>query len=232
MEKITRRRLEFLKQLAELFRSKGEAVHYSALAESMQVGNVTAYEMLRLLEEQDLVASAYQRDQEQPGPGRSAVVFQPTAQALQLIRHQQEGESEIREWQRARNWILKKIHHEHADSYSALLDDLMKRIPQQPSSIGYLTEMVTALVLGINSLRDIAPLRNILVRFEMPGEQFLNTLPGIGIGLSMVSDLNQQISKLYLSQADKFQSLISDLSRHNRRQLAEFTRELLDLVNA
>ena len=52
-------------------------IHYSALAEHLGVSKITAYDMLRHLEEKGYISSHYQLEDEKTGPGRSKVVFSP-----------------------------------------------------------------------------------------------------------------------------------------------------------
>lgn len=49
--RLSRRQQEVLSKLLDLYHEGGEPIHYATLAKHLGVGPVSAYEMLRLLEE-------------------------------------------------------------------------------------------------------------------------------------------------------------------------------------
>ena len=79
--KLTRRQETFIRNLMDLSRELQGPIHYSMLAERTGVSRITAYDMLRLLEEKGFVRSDYQLAEGKSGPGRSEIVFWPTEQA-------------------------------------------------------------------------------------------------------------------------------------------------------
>jgi predicted ArsR family transcriptional regulator len=80
--RLTYRQQQFLRQFLDLFQEMRRPVHYAAIAERLGVGKVTAYEMLRLLEERGLVAVEYQTNPDKHGPGRPSVFFYPTQEPI------------------------------------------------------------------------------------------------------------------------------------------------------
>ena len=48
--KLTRRQHQFLSQFLDFYHEVEQPIHYPDLADRLGIGNVTAYEMLRLLE--------------------------------------------------------------------------------------------------------------------------------------------------------------------------------------
>jgi hypothetical protein len=50
--KLTRRQQQFLSQFLDFYHEEEQPIHYPDLADRLGIGNVTAYEMLRLLEDQ------------------------------------------------------------------------------------------------------------------------------------------------------------------------------------
>jgi len=233
VKQLTRRQQEFLSKLLDLYRQEGEPIHYSTVAEHLGVGRVTAYEMLRLLEDRGLVQLEYQRPKELRGPGRSSVVFRPTPLAARTLADLAGGGLGEELWERAKTRILEQLRAGRASGYETLLDELLARLPEQRSPIIYLTEMVTAIVLSLNSLKDVAEARGmtkILSNIGLPGEIGLSALAGLGAGLSLVERANRRIAKALLVQVNKYHSNLSELSTENRRRLAEFTREVLKIV--
>ncbi len=61
-----------------------EPIHYTTVAEQLNLSKYTAYDMLRLLEEKGYVESVYETRGE--GPGRASVLFQPTQKAKETFK--------------------------------------------------------------------------------------------------------------------------------------------------
>ncbi|MHB0874615.1 MAG: helix-turn-helix domain-containing protein, partial [Anaerolineae bacterium] len=92
---LTGRQREFLGKFLDLYCEADHPLHYAAVAERLNVGKISAYDMLRLLEEKGLLISEYVLP---PGrsAGRSSIVFRPTPKATALMA-QLAGE----DWERA-----------------------------------------------------------------------------------------------------------------------------------
>ncbi len=233
MKILTRRQQEFLGKLLDLYHQEGESIHYSVLAKSLGVGKVTAYEMLRLLEDRGLVQVEYQRPENRSGPGRSTVVFRPTALAAATLSELTGGDWDEEEWEQAKLRVLKQLRAGKVGGYETLLNDLLARLPDQRSPIIYLAEMITATVLGLHSLKDIAEthsLMRILRNLGLPGEVGLSALTGFSASLSLVERVNRQVASVLLKQTKKYQRFLSEMSAENQRRLAEFTREVVRIV--
>ncbi len=233
MKPLTKRQKEFLRGLIDLHGKAKEAIHYPLLAERLGVAKVTAYEMLRRLEQRGLAEAAYHRPDGVQGPGRASVVFVPTADGIDSLLGAREDDPAPGEWELARSRILEKLHDAKKAGYEALLEDLVFRLQPHQSPLVYLTEMATAIVLGLHTLREdleTRTLRSLLSSIGLPGEGGLSALGGLGAGLSMVERLNKRIAHAFQAQISKYQALLGDLSRANRRRLVDFTQELVDVV--
>jgi predicted ArsR family transcriptional regulator len=232
-KRLTRRQQEFLRTLIELHRQTGEAVHYTIVAEHLKVGRVSAYEMLRLLEQRGLAQREFLRHEEARGPGRSPVSFRPTALGETALADQDTPVRISEEWLKVKNQILEKLHGSETRGHEDFLKELLDRIPRRRSPEVYLAETVTALVLGLESLREFAEaqqIRNKLEKIGLPGELDLAAIPGLSVGLSLVDRFNKQVSGVLLNQSNKFQNRLSELSAEKRRLLAEFTREVVKTI--
>ena len=105
-KKLTRRQHQFLSQFLDMYQEFDKPVHYVALAERLDIGKVTAYEMLRLLEKSELVKSEFHLPAGDRGPGRSIVLFQPTQNAIELINQLSEGAGDAEDWENTKAQIL------------------------------------------------------------------------------------------------------------------------------
>jgi len=233
VKKLTRRQQDFLSKFLNLYTEGHEPLHYSAVAEHLGVGNVTAYEMLRLLEEHGLVEAEYQLPAGSRGPGRASVVFRPTPLAAQVLARLAGGDVNQREWETVKEHILRQIETHQAEDYESLLEELLARMPGQRSPVIYAAEMITAIVLGLESLRNTAEahgLRDRLREIGKVGEMGLSVFVGLGIGLCAVERINRRLAGFLLMQSGRFQSALSELSDENRRRLTEFIQQVIQVM--
>lgn len=235
MGKLTRRQSEFLSQFLEQYQQANQALHYTDLAETLDLGKVTVYEMLRLLEERGYVRSEYHLPEGDRGPGRSTVHFRPTQKALTLHPHLEGENQDMESWEEAANHILDQLEKIRPKGYETYLQDLIDKLPKTKSPLVYLTEMSTAIILALGSLKERAetspPLQR-LYSLGLPGEIDLSALPGIGISLGLVERVNQQVAEFLSEQSGKYQTLLEHLGQEKQRLLREFTRQVSHIVFA
>src|SRR5512139_2247864 len=117
---LTHRQQQFLSDFLDLFRELDQPVHYSQVAKRLDVGKVTAYEMLRLLEERGLVRAEYQPNPVQSGPGRSMVLFSPTQAGRQVIAMLAGDSGDLEDWQAARERLLQQVREGKVGGYDSL----------------------------------------------------------------------------------------------------------------
>jgi len=234
-KKLTRRQQEFLTKFLDLHQEMDGPIHYAALAECLGVGNVTAYEMLRLLEERGLVEAEYHLPEGDRGPGRSSVLFRPTPKAERALQILNGGSASDKDWDGVKKRILSQLKEHQAAGYETFLDELLSRLPDQPSPLVFLTEMNTAIILALHSLQERAgtfdPLKK-LNRIGLPGEIDLSAVPGIGLSLPLAEQINKKISSALSAQAGRYQAGLAQLSEEKRLLLSEFTRRISRIVRS
>jgi predicted ArsR family transcriptional regulator len=126
-KKITRRQHQFLSQFLDMYQEIDKPIHYVAFAKRLDIGKVTAYEMLRLLEKRGLVEVEYHLPPGDRGPGRSTVLFQPTQKAIQLINQLSEGTVDSEAWESARTRILQRLLDGKVDGYDNLISSVYSK---------------------------------------------------------------------------------------------------------
>lgn len=154
MVDLTKRQEEFVRNLVELYRQDRSAVHYTELAERLGVSRFTAYDMLRLLEEKGLVASRYELDEERGGPGRSTVVYEPTAAAHALMGHLLGAEND---WLAIRRRI-DALAAKGLPGTEELAQEILARMPvEEEAEVAYCAEVMTvgALRLGTQARQQL-----------------------------------------------------------------------------
>ena len=233
--KLTHRQQQFLGQFLDIYREMEHPVHYVAVAERLGISKVTAYEMLRLLEEKGLVRAEYESNPDQHGPGRPTVFFYPTQEANRLLAELAGNPSDLEDWQVAKEHILEQLREGQAGGYEDLLSNLLLRIPDRRSPLIYVTELITAMILMLATIREAPEVRALMERLHrigLPQEIGLSVLSGIGMLLSVLEHKNRRSSTILLAQISKYEDALSQLSEESRRQLGEFTREVVQIFSS
>jgi DNA-binding MarR family transcriptional regulator len=231
--KLTGRQQAFLGDFLDLYQAEKDSLHYTAVAERLGIGRITAYDMLRLLEEKGLVTSEYIVPAS--GPGRSSIVFRPSEQGKCLMR-QLAGEAWDREeWETVKAHIIQALLAGQGSGYESLLEEILARLPERKVPLVYTAEMVTAIILSLHQLREEAPSSKLWERLRdlgLPEEVGLNALSGLAVGLSLVERANRRLTRKLLSATRQYQDYLADLSAESRRRLSEFTAEVMRIVGA
>ena len=225
--KLTGRQRESLDKFLDFYREADQPLHYAAVAERLGVSKITAYDMLRLLEEKGLVISEYVLP---PGrsAGRSSVVFRPAPKADELMVQLAGEHWERAEWQEVKERILESLRAGRGRDCEPLLDEILLRLDEQGSPLVAAAEMVTAMVLALSQLGKEAEARglsDLLRSLGFPGEMGLSALAGLTVGLSLVERTNRRLATRLLSQVQQYQDNLARLSVENKRRLSDFARE-------
>ena len=234
-KKLTHRQQQFLGQFLDIYREMEHSVHYVAVAEQLGISKVTAYEMLRLLEEKGLVRAEYQSDPDQHGPGRPTVFFYPTQEANRLLAELADNPADIEDWQVVKEQILQQLRHGKAGGYKELLSNLLLRIPEKRSPLIFVTELITAVILMLTTIQDTPEIRALLERLHqigLPQKINLSVMSGIAMFLSVIERANRRYSTILLAQFSRYEDALSQLSEERQRQLGEFTREVVQILSS
>jgi len=232
--KLTGRQQSFLKDFLDLYRQENAPLHYVMVAERLDVGKVTAYDMLRILEEKGLVSSEYVLPPERSGAGRSTIVFRPTTKAADVFSDLVGEEWEQTSWEEVKDHILQTLRDEKGGDYEELLDELLLRLDEQSSPLVATAEMVTAVVLGVRQLQENVTSNGFNQRLEamgFPGELGLEALGGLTVGLSFVERINRKLIVKLVRQVKSYEANLARLSKINRRRLVDFAQEVWQVTN-
>jgi len=223
--KLTGRQRQFLNRFLDLYREARQPVHYSTVAEELGVSPMTAYDMLRLLEERGLVISEYVLRGQRPG--RSTIVFRPTEKATALMS-QLAGEGwDEEEWEGVKERILQALRDRGTD-YQNLLEEILLRIPKRRSPMLYVAEMITAVLLHLHQLKEEAKGSSLLESLRALG--LPSELAGLTLGLTFVERANRRITSRLLSYSRKYQEYLARLSTESRQRLSDFAQEVMKTV--
>jgi hypothetical protein len=227
---MTERQRAFLQQFWELYREVKAPLHYSVVAEKLKISNISAYDMLRLLKKQGMVASQYLLPKKHRGPGRSTIVFYPTQRAVALLSPALPDETE---WEELKERILQALRKGKGE-YDQMLDELLSRIPQRKSPMLYSTEMIAAIVLQMCQLREDARagLLQHTQKLMRAGESGLNALAGLPLGLTLVEEADPGLTHKLLSYVEGYQEYLAKLSAESKKALSDFFLEAVKAVEA
>ena len=150
---LTFRQKAFLSRVLDVYREAREPLHYSVVAERLGVSNSTAYDMLRLLEKKGLVACEYVTPKATPGPGRSSILFSPTAKAMDIYSGLAGEDVEQEDWEEVKTHILTKLKRTNVSDYDDLLRDLLAVMPEARSPLVVCAEIITALLIDVREAR-------------------------------------------------------------------------------
>ena len=229
--KLSPRQRDFLSNLLDLHREAEAPVHYVDVARALDVRPVTAYEMLRLLEEKGLVRSETVRPQGHKS--RSVVVFSPTEKATALLAELGGHTLSKQEWEEAKAGILRALEAGKGTDHQSLLDELLLRIPERKTPLLFGADMVTAIILAFYELRDMAAAKKIfpsLRWFGPPGWVVLYSLAGFSLALSLVEKANRRTTSLLLGYSQQFRQHLDDLTGKDKTRLSDFVYEVLQAV--
>jgi len=230
--KLTGRQRAFLSQFLDLYREAREPLHYTDVARHLEVSKITAYDMLRLLEERGLVQSEYILRGKGQGAGRSSIVFRPSLRADALFAELTGRAAEWEEWETAKRHILEALEAGE-EGYQDLLEEILARLPSRKSPMLYAAEMITAIILSLHQLREeasAAGLFDTLRSLGLPGAVGLSALAGLTLGLSFVERINRRLVSLLLSYTARYQEILSRLSAENLQRLSNFAGEVMRIV--
>lgn len=233
--KLTYRQQQFLSQFLDIYREIDRPVHYVTVAKRLEIGKVTAYEMLRLLEERGLVRAEYHSKPEQRGPGRATVLFYPTQEAGRVTNELAGNTTYLNDWEVVKNRVLQQLREGKARGYEEMLSNLLVRLPEPQSPLIYITELTTAMILMLATISKAPEIRTLmerLGRIGLPQEIGLSALSGVGLALSVLERINRRTSTILLAQINKYEDVLSQLSEENRRRLGDFAREVILILSS
>jgi hypothetical protein len=233
MGKLTPRQRTFLRELIGLYRAEGRPVHYSQVAARLGVNRFSAYDMLKLLEEKGLTRADYILDGHNAGPGRSQVVFSPTAQAFSFLSHADEERGVLDDWMTMKERVLSRIRDTREVAYRDLLQEILARLPERRAPLTYCTEMIAALLLNLNRVKSkvigVNPFEA-LETLTAKGELGLGALAGLSLGSALAGATDRSDRRLVEALYDgvqRYQDSLSALNEDSKRRLSEFIQEAI-----
>jgi len=222
---LTFRQKAFLGKILDVYREMQGPFHYSVIAERLGLSPSTAYDMLKLLEQKGMVASEYATPKATAGPGRSSVLFSPTAKTTELFSRLAGDSHDDEQWEDVKARILASLREGKASEYNGLLRELLARMPEPKSSLVHCAEVITVLLLTLRETKHTfgrrSPVSQLLgTRVSRMG---MSILAGLALGLCLADRGVQQRLSGFQQHMRKYEKSLGELSPENLRLLHRFT---------
>jgi len=222
---LTFRQKAFLGKILDVYQEMQGSFHYSVIAERLGLSPSTAYDMLKLLEQKGMVSSQYATPKVTSGPGRSSVLFSPTAKTTELFSRLAGESQEQEEWEDVKARILASLREGKASEYNGLLRELLARMPEPKSSLVHCAEVITALLLTLRETKHTfgrrSPVSQLLgTRVSRMG---MSILAGLALGLCLADRGVQHRLSGFQQHMRKYEKSLGELSPENLRLLHRFT---------
>lgn len=218
---LTKRRMQFLRKLMDLYQKTKLPIHYEALAKSVGVSKWTAYDMLKEIEKLGFVSRSYEVNPKETG--RSQVMFVPTSKASELLESQLRNDVfDPAEWNRTvanLSKLLKDLKHV---SLQEALRKMTDEISKMNKRLHYCAYTMGLLLVH---LKKLGGKTESLIRQTMqkaPSKEsgitmFIGTVLGTAI-----QTLNEEVSAEISELASRLLKSVKDLSREESEVLYDF----------
>jgi len=224
--KLTGRQQQFFGDFLDLYKESNQALHYSDVAGRVGVSPMTAYDMLRLLEDRGLLLSEYVLPSN--GRGRSSIVFRPTSTTSVGMGQLAGADWDRDEWNAVREHIISELRAGRGSDYQDVLEHLLLRIPERKSPMLYVADMITAVLIQLHQLTKDARDSSVLESLRSMG--LTTQLSGLTVGLNFAERANRRITSTLLNYTNKYQDHLSRLSGEAKQRLSDFAEEVMRIV--
>ena len=228
---LTRRQEAFIHKLLDLYREIKDAVHYTLVAERLDVSKFTAYDMLRLLEKKGYVTSEYALDPHKSGPGRSTILFRPTEKAQALLHHLGGDTPESADWTQIKTRVVEKVRQRRFED-SELAKAILARAPSNiEDEVEYCADVIAVLALRLRTRAGRRALAHFLFDVLHEGELAdplnLSLVPGLALGLDADEADEPDLMRRLAARVHRYQVLVQAMDTLARRRLAKRLHHIL-----
>ena len=222
---LSKRRLQFLDQLVEMYQEQGLPVHYEALAKAIGVSKWTAYDMLKEIEKSGYIKRSYEVNSKETG--RSQVVFTPTEKATELFMHQRSTAASHENWEESLQSIQEMLNNLKHTSMQDLMTRMLEEIPQRRSNLefcGYILGILIVYLKKVGGQTEfiIQRLINTTSNHHSSLLMFVGTILG-----TILQTMSDEISSEIVELVSTYVMMIGNLSNEEQALLSDFVSEAL-----
>lgn len=228
--RITRRRIDFLKKIKQLYEATNLPVHYARVAELLGVSKWSAYEMLKTLEKEGFLASQYEVNQGEKFPGRAMVLFAPTRLAdLVLSGKDLEEKAPLKEWRQVKERLLSLYEELKMTNPKELIEQLMAELPGLERPLIFSAYMIALLIAQLQTLseKSLGLVKNVVLGAAKT-ETGLAMFAGVAMGSMLKTATQFPLLSQIVSHLDRFQDNLAELNQSEQALLMDFLEEALE----
>lgn len=224
---LTRRKLDFLKTIKQLYESNRLPVHYVQVAQLLGISKWSAYEMLKKLEKDGLVSSQYEVNQGEKYPGRAMVLFSPT-HLLDKILSGNVLEEPAREWRQIKERLLNMCEGLKKENAKELVKQLLAELPGIGHPMFFSAYVLTILVAQLHTLSESSSrlIKNLIQDAVNPQSGLAMFVGAVVASVPKIASRVNPLSQL-LGCLPGFQRNLALLNHSEQLQLMDFLGDAL-----
>ncbi|HWQ73851.1 MAG TPA: hypothetical protein VN441_00930 [Syntrophomonas sp.] len=227
---ITKRRLDFLKIIKQLYEATGLPVHYARVAEVLGVSKWSAYEMLKNLEIDGFLHRQYEVNQVEKNPGRAMVMFLPTNKLEEVLSEQTPASKPAnREWQQEKERLLSLFDEVKKGGGKTLLEQFVTELPSLENPLVSCAYVITLVFSQLHSLSEnsLRLLKDLAVEARK-GPVGLAMFVGTVFGSLLKSAEPFSVIGQLTEHFSEFQNNLTSLTQSEERFLMDFLEAALN----
>lgn len=232
-KKLTRRQQQFLLQFLDLYREMNHPVHYNFVAERLNIGKISVYEMLRLLEYNGYVKAEFEATGKREGPGRPSVLFYPTRQAFEQTQRLAVVPSEMEQWRLEKDRILDQLRKNNPAEMENLARSLFSNLTENEPPLLSVTRNISLLLISLSLMPMTPRLKSLLSQLAhigIPGQMNLSTFFGFSIGLAFMGLFGEDMADELLNNISRYEYYLQDIHSENQLRLCTFIHEAVTIL--
>lgn len=224
---LTRRKMDFLNTIKQLYESTRLPVHYVQVAQFLGISKWSAYEMLKKLEKDGLLSSQYEVNQGEKYPGRAMVLFAPT-HLVDKILSGKILEEPAREWRQIKDHLLTICEGLKKENAKELIKQLLAELPGIGNPMFFSAYVLTILVAQLHTLSDssIRLIKNLTSESVNPESGLAMFTGAVVASVPKIASRVNPLSQL-LGYIPGFQKNLALLNRSQQLQLMDFLGDAL-----
>jgi len=220
---LTKRRLQFLHTLVELYQKTNLPIHYEALAKSLGVSKWTAYDMLKEIEKLGFITRSYEVNTKVTG--RSQVVFVPTDKAADLFNQSRNELVDLVDWKKNADSIFELLKHLDSTSLNEAVRKIWMEIPKSSTRINFCAYIIGLLLIYLKKIDGkTGPWIHQIVLTAPSKEMGMTMFVGTVLGMA-IQTMNDELGLEITELVSRFLQTISDLSEEEKGLLFDFLGE-------
>lgn len=229
---LTIRQKAFLAKLIDLYQEMQEPLHYSVIADKLGLSKSATYDMLRLLEKRGMATSEYGIPKKIHGPGRSNVLFVPTAKSRALFSHLSGDSDQDEEWDQVKSRILNRLIEGKASDYGDLIRELLDMVPNTHSPIACCGEITTVLLLSLKEGKyNFGPRNPLNSLLAMSCSKVgMSILTGTATGLMYADKVSRKFFSKFERYTERYENALEQLTPKAIEDLHRFTENIMGIL--